>query len=162
MAPRVSTIEPVIPAERQGRKSGATALVRKLKIKHPERSEVDLATFVGCDVALAHQAIKSLDDIREQSRKDLERYQAGKADRFDAMQLRIYESITDNVIEKAQLLPRITSLAILEDKARVIRGQATSVNVTVLLDAVQTIKQMRRPPDVVVMPDCQDQEQGQP
>ena len=63
-------------------------------------------------------------------------------------------SITDDVIDKAQLLPRVTSAAILEDKARLIRGQATSVNVVVLLDAVESIKQMRRgtpaPQDVVI------------
>ena len=145
MAPRVSAVEPVIPADRQGRQSGAAVLARKLKIAHPEWSESDLAKFIGCDPALVHRALKGLTDIREQAVKDLERYQASKADRFDAMQLRIYESITDRDLRKAQLLPRVTSLAILEDKARTIRGQATSVNVTVLLDAVQTIKQMRRP-----------------
>jgi hypothetical protein len=53
-------------------------------------------------------------------------------------------SITDEDIAKAPLLPRITGAAILEDKARTIRGQATQVNVSVLLDAVAAIREIRR------------------
>ena len=45
---------------------------------------------------------------------------------------------------KAPLLPRITGAAILEDKARTIRGQATQINVSVLLDAVAAIREMRK------------------
>jgi len=75
---------------------------------------------------------------------DLREFQENKADIFDALQHRMVMSITDEDIAKAQLLPRVTASAILEDKARTIRGQATQVNVTVLLDAVQAIREMRQ------------------
>jgi len=52
-------------------------------------------------------------------------------------------SITDDDITKAPLLPRVTAAAILEDKARVIGGKATQINVTHLLDAVALAKEMQ-------------------
>jgi len=60
-------------------------------------------------------------------------------------------SITDEDIAKAQLLPRVTSAAILHDKARTIRGQATQVNVSVLLDLVQAARDMRDRPATQVI-----------
>jgi len=52
-------------------------------------------------------------------------------------------SITDEDIAKAPLLPRITGAAILEDKARVIRGQATQINVSVIADLVAAARAAR-------------------
>ena len=74
----------------------------------------------------------SVDDLRE--------YQENKADIFDALQKRIMSSITEADIAKAPLMARVTAGAILEDKARVIRGQATGINVTVLMDAIDAIR----------------------
>lgn len=71
-------------------------------------------------------------------------YQDNKADVFDSLQMRIVESITKDDIAKAPLYPRVVSASILEDKARTIRGQATSINVTIIADLVEAIKQMRK------------------
>ena len=46
----------------------------------------------------------------------------------------------------------VTAAAILEDKARLVRGQATGINVSVLLDVAESIRAMRdqpKPPQVV-------------
>ena len=162
MAPEVSRVSPVLSRNHvTGRKTGAAAAIRKTKLDYPELSEGQIAKRVGCDKSNVHRVLARFIG-EEYSEEDLRCFASAKADIYDAIQHRILGSVTDEVISKAQLLPRVTSAAILEDKARLIRGQATSINVTVLLDAVQTIKQMRRIPDVVDMPDCQAEQQGDP
>ena len=153
MAPRVSAVpQHVSRGNGAGRHTGAAPAIRKMKIDYPELSEAQIAKRVGCHVGNVHDVLTRF--LGKYTAQDLEAFQGRKADIYDAMQQSILGSITGEVIDKAQLLPRVTSAAILEDKARTIRGQATSVNVTVLLDAVQTIKQMRRmggvPQDVVI------------
>jgi hypothetical protein len=112
-------------------------------MRYPELSEAQIAKRVGCDPANVHRVLaRFLGDKHTES--DLREFQENKADIFDALQHRMVMSITDEDIAKAQLLPRVTASAILEDKARTIRGQATQVNVTVLLDAVQAIREMRQ------------------
>ena len=76
-------------------------------------------------------------------KSDLRDYQNAKADIFDALQMRALGSITDDDIAKAPLLPRVTAAAILEDKARAIRGRASQIDVSVLLDAVQAAREMQ-------------------
>ena len=154
MAPRVTPVEPLLQrGQVSGRHTGAAKIVRKLKIKHPEMSEVDISKVAGCAPSNVHRVLTSFLGNRY-TEESLRGFQERKADIYDALQHRMLGSITDDVIDKAQLLPRVTSAAILEDKARLIRGQATSVNVVVLLDAVESIKQMRRgtpaPQDVVI------------
>ena len=67
-------------------------------------------------------------------------FQNSKAEVYDALQVRILESITEGDITKAPLMARVTASAILEDKARVIRGQATGINMIQLVDLVEAIK----------------------
>jgi hypothetical protein len=113
-----------------------------MKMRYPEMSEGQIAKRVGCDPANVHRVLKRFlgDGITEQ---DHEAFKDNTAEIFDRMSHRMLMSITDEDIAKAQLLPRVTSLAILHDKARTIRGQATQINVSVLLDAVQAIRDMR-------------------
>eukprot|EP00697_Spironema_sp_BW2_P006527 gnl/Spiro4/1982_TR945_c0_g1_i1.p6 gnl/Spiro4/1982_TR945_c0_g1~~gnl/Spiro4/1982_TR945_c0_g1_i1.p6 ORF type:complete len:140 (-),score=13.54 gnl/Spiro4/1982_TR945_c0_g1_i1:182-601(-) len=118
-----------------------TAMIRAEKRKRPYLKNSEIARKVGCDPALVHRVLK--DFLGPSSVEDLKEFQTNKADIFDAMQLRIHKSINDADIAKAPLLARVTAGAILEDKARTIRGQATQVNVTLLLDAVSAIREMR-------------------
>ena len=143
MAPRVSAVTPML-GKVNGRHTGAAPLIRKTKVDYPELSNGQIAKRVGCDVANVHRVLSRFLGAKY-TQEDLEKFQSSKADIYDALQQRMLGSIDDEVIAKSQLLPRVTSAAILEDKARTIRGQATSVNVVMLLDAVQAIKQMRRP-----------------
>jgi predicted transcriptional regulator len=114
-----------------------------MKMRFPELSEAQIAKRVGCDPANVHRVLtRFLGD--KATEEELAQYQSTKADVFDALQLRIHKSITDEDISKAPLLPRVTAAAILEDKARTIRGQATQINVSLLLDAVQAVREMRR------------------
>lgn len=145
----VQTAEIVKPLVQRNRnvKTGAAATIRKLKLRHPELSQADIAKRVGCSEANVSKVLQRfLSD--EFTRADLGEFQESKADNYDSLQLRFLSSITHADIVKAPLLARVTASAILEDKARTIRGQATQINVNVLLDAVQAVRDMRRRPDV--------------
>ena len=79
---------------------------------------------------------------------DLQGFQAHKADIYDALQHRLLSTVPSK-IAKAPLMAVVTSAAILEDKARLVRGQATGINVSVLLDVAEAIRQRRRNPQVI-------------
>ena len=119
-----------------------------MKLENPHLSDAKIAALVGCSPANVHTVLSRF--LGDHSKEELREFQANKADIFDSIQLRSLMSITNDDIAKAPLLPRITGAAILEDKARTIRGQATQVNVTVLLDAVQAIREMRSRPAPVI------------
>jgi hypothetical protein len=121
--------------------TGAAPAIRRTKLRYPELSNAQIAKRVGTDPANVHRVLKRfLGDHSEQELKD---FQENKAEIFDAIQLRTLMSINDADIAKAPLLPRITGAAILEDKARTIRGQATQINVSVLVDAARMLREIQ-------------------
>lgn len=141
MAPKVSSV--ISPSKgRSTANTGVAPAIRRMKLQYPELSESQIARQVGCNPANVHRVLKRFlgNKITEQAHQA---FVNNTADVFDRMTHRMLMSITDADIAKAQLLPRVTSAAILHDKARTIRGQATQVNVSVLLDAVQAIREMR-------------------
>jgi len=140
MPPKVT---PISNNKVSSRKTGKAPAIRRMKMRYPEMSEAQIAKRVQCSPANVHYVLKRFlgEDNTEQ---DLRDYQESKAEIYDAMQMRIHRSITNEDIAKAPLVARVTSAAILEDKARVIRGQATQINVSVLLDAVQALRDMRK------------------
>ena len=81
--------------------------------------------------------------LRDATESDLRDYQANKADVFDALGLQLLQSLTPSKLEKASALQAVTAAAILQDKTQVLRGQATSINVTVLMDVVEAIRARR-------------------
>jgi AraC-like DNA-binding protein len=132
-----------VPIAVRDGKRGKAPLIRKLKMRYPELGESAIARRVGCSAANVHHVLKRfLGD--NHSEAELRRYQQEKADIFDAIQMRNLESITNKDIKKSSMLQRVTGAAILEDKARIIRGQATSIDVHVLLDAVSAVREIRR------------------
>jgi hypothetical protein len=142
MAPKV---RPVLIAEMgkvQGRRTGAGRRAIALKLAHPELSDAKIAERVGCRPSNVSSVLGRF--LGDHSEEELKSFQNAKAEIFDALQMRSLMSITQEDIAKAPFLPRITGAAILEDKARLIRGQATQINVSVLLDAVEAVRAMRR------------------
>ena len=119
--------------------TGVADEIRRLHLRYPALSKADIAKRVGCDWTNVHRVLQRFMG-NDTSEDDLRAYQENKADIFDALQKRIMGSITDTDIAKAPLMARVTAGAILEDKARVIRGQATGINVTVLMDAIDAIR----------------------
>jgi hypothetical protein len=143
MAPRVrSIIDAEIESDGRGRKTGAGKRAIRMKLENPHLSDSMIARRVGCSPQNVSQVLARF--LGDHSQDELREFQENKADIFDALQLRALKSITNEDIAKAPFLPRVTGAAILEDKARTIRGQATQINVSVLLDAVQTIRDLRQ------------------
>jgi hypothetical protein len=132
--------DPEQNAKRKTRRGLAPTII-KLKVKHPNMTERAIAKHVGCHPANVHQVLSKY--LGKSSHSDLQQYQSAKAEVFDAVAMRLVESITPRKIAKAQLLPTVTSIAILEDKSRVIRGQATTINVSVVADLAEAIRSQR-------------------
>jgi hypothetical protein len=80
------------------------------------------------------------------SESELRSFQGAKADIYDALQHKLLASLTDEKISKTNAVSAITGAAILEDKARLVRGQATGINVSVLMDVVEAIKARQSQP----------------
>ena len=141
MAPRVSPviIDQIKPI--RGRRTGKAPAIRKLAIKYPDLSEAEIAKQVGCDPANVHRVLVRFRSTYTES--ELADFQENKADIYDAIQLRAIGSITDEKLTKTSVKDLAIAAGIWEDKARVIRGQATQINVSVLLDAVNLAKEMR-------------------
>ena len=120
---------------------GCAPRIRKMHLDYPELSHADIARQVGCSDRNVSQVLGRF--LREITNDELTQFQACKADIFDAMQFKTLASITDQDISNATYLQRITGAAILEDKARLVRGQATSINMTALVDVANMLRQQR-------------------
>ena len=117
---------------------GLAPKIRKLKLKHPELSHSDIARKVGCSPSNVTCVLKTF--LGKTTEAELKDFQESKADVYDALQVRLLSSLTPAKIEKAKPMEIITGAAILEDKARLVRGQATGINVTVLMDVVEAMR----------------------
>ncbi len=121
---------------------GARAvLIRKLKLRYPELSEAQLARRAGCSPSNVHQVLRSF--LVDRTQDELREFQANKADIYDAVQMRALASVTQEKLRKSSAGSLVTVAAILEDKARLIRGQATSINVQALLEVAELIRRQR-------------------
>ena len=101
-------------------------------------SQGDIARTVGCTPQNVSQVLSAF--LEGCSGADLTDFQSNKSDIYDALQKRILESVTTEKLEKVAVRDAIVAAAILEDKARVIRGQATGINMIQLVDLVEAIK----------------------
>jgi hypothetical protein len=140
MAPKVT---PVIDAPKvSGRHLGVAPAIRRMKDRFPDLSEARIAKRVGCDPANVHRVLKRYlgNQITEEDHKV---FQENQADVLSRVKHRFVKSITDDDIAKASLLQRVTAFGIIHDKEQVLLGRATSIEVTVLLDAVQAVRDLR-------------------
>jgi hypothetical protein len=126
----------------RGRRNGSGRRAVALKLEYPELSEGQIAKAVGCDPANVHRALNRFLGAKN-SEQDLRDFQEAKADVFDALQQRALMCVTDESLAKTPVRDLAVAAGIWEDKARTIRGQATQINVSVLLDAVQAVRDMR-------------------
>ena len=120
-----------------GRKRGLASLIRATKARYPELSEAQIANRVGCTPSNVHQVLSGF--LHGHSEVELRDFQANKADIYDAVQMRALASVTQDKLRKSSAGSLVTVAAILEDKARLIRGQATSVHIHALIDVLDAI-----------------------
>jgi hypothetical protein len=132
----VDRILSVEPAKRSHK--GCAPKIRKLKLRHPELSHSDIARKVGCHPSNVTSVLKAF--IGKGSEDDLRSFKDNKADVYDAIQRRLLLSVTDAKLAKAPMQSLVLSAAILEDKARLVRGLATGINVSVLMDVAEAIR----------------------
>ena len=118
------------------------ALIRKTHMRYPELSQSDIAERVGCTPQNVSQVLSAF--LVDRSYDDLEEYRNNKAECFEALQYRTLASITNDDIDKAPLMARITGAAILQDKIALMRGQPTNISVTALLDVAEAIRARRK------------------
>jgi hypothetical protein len=124
-----------------GRKRGLAPLIRATKARYPELSEAQIAKRVGCSPSNVHQVLTPF--LHGHSEQELRDFQANKADIYDAVQMRALASVTQEKLRKSSAGSLVTVAAILEDKARLLRGQATSIHVSALLDLVELLREKR-------------------
>jgi hypothetical protein len=117
---------------------GCAPQIRALASRYPEMTAAAIARTVGCTTSNVYNVLDTF--LAGTSRDSLQSFQENKADIYDALQYRLLGSLTDEKILKAKPMEIITGAAILEDKSRLVRGQATGINVTVLMDVVDAIR----------------------
>ena len=123
-----------------GIKTGAAPKIRKLALRHPELTHSEIARSVGCTPGNVTTVLKTF--LGTTTDSQLAEFQSNKADVFDAIQFRLLSSLTEEKIRNTKPMEAITGAAILEDKARLVRGQATGIlaSINVMLDLVEAIK----------------------
>jgi hypothetical protein len=119
-------------------KKGLAPSIRKMAVAYPELSNSEIARAVGCSVQNVSCVLQSF--LAGTSPDTLREFQESKADVYDALQLRMLGSLTQDKIDKSKPMEIITGAAILEDKARLVRGQATGINVNILMDVVEAMR----------------------
>jgi hypothetical protein len=123
------------PAPRHGERA---AKIRRLATSYPELSQAAIAKRVGCTIGNVYGVLKRF--LGDTSEGELREFQENKADVYDALQRQCLESVTQAKLTKTSAPALVTAAAILEDKARLVRGQATGINVQVLLDVAGMIR----------------------
>lgn len=71
---------------------------------------------------------------------EIKDYKENQTDIFYGIQHRIAKSITDEEIKKAPLGVKFMGLGVAFDKTRLLEGQASAINVNVLVDVLETIR----------------------
>ena len=121
-----------------GRKRGLAPEIRKTALRYPELSKAEIARKVGCTRGNVSIVLDTFLDTK--SPEQLRDYQENQADIFDSLAYRLLESVTQDKLDKTKPMEAITGAAILIDKARLVRGQATSINANVLIDLVRAVR----------------------
>jgi hypothetical protein len=112
--------------------------IRKMALTYPELSNSEIARTVGCSHQNVSEVLATF--LAGTTPEALADFQSNKADVYDALQHRLLLSLTQDKIDKSKPMEIITGAAILEDKARLVRGLATGINVSVLMDVVDAIR----------------------
>lgn len=97
---------------------------RAIKARVKGQSYQDIANAQGVHVTTVHQALKPIMEMIA-SPEQLEQYRANQAAILDTIAARTLASITEDDLQKASLLQKATTTAVLIDKSRLISGQST-------------------------------------
>jgi len=123
--------------------TGAAPQIRALHLRYPEMSHAQIADRVGCHRSNVYRVLDRFlsDDVTEGA---LREYQDNRANVWDAITLRALMSINDTKLAKSSASALMMVAGIAHDKSQALRGEATSIDVHVLVDAVRQCRDMRR------------------
>lgn len=137
----MDTIEGQVPGSISGQRKGVAPAIRALHDRYPGMTKSAIARKVGCSPENVSQVLRNY--LENTSIEELRDYQSNRADIFDALGHRLLSSLTKEKLEKSKPMEAVTAAAILFDKARLERGQATGINVEVLMDVAEAIRAHR-------------------
>ena len=124
--------------EPQPRWGERAALIRKMATRYPELSQAAIARRVGCTEGNVSQVLKSY--LKDTDLATIEDFRSDKSLILESFQHRTLSSITDADISKTPFIQRITAFAIMEDKIRLMRGQATSIQAHMIIDVLDALR----------------------
>lgn len=122
--------------------TGAAPAIRIAKLQYPELTNAQIAKRVGCDPANVHRVLKRFLG-KNNTAQDLQDYKQHKGDIWDSVAMRAVMSIDDAKLSKSSASQLMMVAGIAFDKSQLTHGQATQINVSVLLDLVQAARDMR-------------------
>jgi predicted transcriptional regulator len=127
--------------------NGSAPLIRALKDRYPDMTDARIAKRVGCSQQNVSQVLDRY--LGARSLEDLRQFQENRADIFDSLTMRAIGSITEAKLAKASAPALMMVAGTAHDKSQVLRGQATGINVSVLLDVAKAIRDQRDNPQQV-------------
>ena len=122
------------PTNKHPRGGGRKPKVDKLQAVAMRNSGCSLATIARAQGVTTQSIYKNLLTLPE-----LIDFRQHKDTAFESLQHEIAKTIDIDTIKAAPLLARVTAMGILEDKTRLIRGQATG-NINVLVGYIQDLQ----------------------
>lgn len=117
---------------------GVSPDILRMKKRQPNLSNSEISRRIGCSPQNVDYVLGKY--LGQQTEEELRQFQDNQADIFDAVAMRSLTSITPKKLSNASAVQLMTAAAIATDKARLVRGQATGINVSVLMDVVEAIK----------------------
>lgn len=152
MSDLLDRIEQAPPAKSSSsRRKGTAPTIRKLKAKYPEMTQVEIAKRVGCSADNVYSVLRRYH--RGANTQHLRDFQDNKADILDQLAHRVVMSISDQKLKKMSASQAFVGLGILTDKSQLLKGLPTGINVSVLMDVVEALR--NRP--AVVAPQVVDE-----
>ena len=119
-----------------------SARIETLASMYPNMTQPEIAHRVGCTQQYVSEVLIAF--LSKNNEEKLRDFQANRADCQDAVALQLLESVTQDDLRKVPTVAKLTGYGILTDKSAVMRGQATSINVTAFVDVVAALRELRR------------------
>ena len=101
--------------------SNPIPIERLIELRQKGNSYADVGAIVGCSAANVCERLQNAD------LDGLELYSRHKAQVFEDKQRKILNAITDEKMDNMSAAQAVVAAAIMEDKIRLIRGQATEI-----------------------------------
>ena len=115
--------------------------IRLLHDRYPDMPQSVIARKTGATSSNVSEILKRY--TRNVTVEQLREFQANRADVLDAICAGSLASITPEHLSNSSALQLMTIAGIAYDKARLERGQATSINMTALVDVANMLRQQR-------------------